>query len=77
MGRYVPSFIYLILPILCSTCIKGTYFNVGLGACGEFDTDDDAIVAISADLYGDGGYCNRVRNYTAIFISHGAYLYTK
>ena len=45
MGRYVPSFIYLILPILCSTCIKGTYFNVGLGACGEFDTDDDAIVA--------------------------------
>ena len=77
MGRYVSSVIYHILLNLCSIRIKGTYFNVGLGACGEFDTDDDAIVAISADLYGDGSYCNRVRNYTSISSYRRAYLYTK
>ncbi|EIN12950.1 hypothetical protein PUNSTDRAFT_97936 [Punctularia strigosozonata HHB-11173 SS5] len=38
---------------------QATYFYVGLGACGYTDTDDDAIIAISSDIYGSGGNCNQ------------------
>ena len=37
---------------------RGTWFDVGLGACGEWNQNSDSIVAISADIYGDGGNCN-------------------
>ncbi|KAG2123347.1 RlpA-like double-psi beta-barrel-protein domain-containing protein-containing protein [Suillus cothurnatus] len=38
---------------------EGTWFEVGTGACGYTDTDDDPIVAISTGIYGDGGNCNQ------------------
>ncbi|KAF9802154.1 hypothetical protein IEO21_09964 [Rhodonia placenta] len=38
---------------------RGTYYEVGLGACGYHDVDSDAIVAISHDIYGNGGNCNQ------------------
>ncbi|OJA19622.1 hypothetical protein AZE42_03872, partial [Rhizopogon vesiculosus] len=38
---------------------EGTWYEVGLGACGYNDTDSDPIVAISAEIYGSGGYCNQ------------------
>ena len=42
---------------------RGTWFNVGLGACGKTNVDSDKIIAISADIYGNGGYCGKVRTY--------------
>ncbi|KZT09362.1 uncharacterized protein LAESUDRAFT_647059 [Laetiporus sulphureus 93-53] len=38
---------------------RGTYFEVGLGACGYTDVDTDSIIAISHDIYNGGEYCNR------------------
>ncbi|KAI0916826.1 hypothetical protein AcW2_007115 [Taiwanofungus camphoratus] len=38
---------------------RGTWFEVGLGACGDYNVDSDAIVAISHDIYGNGGNCNQ------------------
>ncbi|KZT70527.1 hypothetical protein DAEQUDRAFT_725462 [Daedalea quercina L-15889] len=38
---------------------RGTYYEVGLGACGYTDVDTDYIVAISHDIYGSGGNCNQ------------------
>ncbi|OCH90900.1 hypothetical protein OBBRIDRAFT_729817 [Obba rivulosa] len=38
---------------------RGTWFDVGLGACGYTNVNSDKIVAISADIYGDGGNCNQ------------------
>ncbi|KAJ8597479.1 barwin-like endoglucanase [Rhizopogon salebrosus TDB-379] len=38
---------------------QGTWYEVGLGACGYDDTDSESIVAISAQIYGSGGYCNQ------------------
>ncbi|TBU27142.1 RlpA-like double-psi beta-barrel-protein domain-containing protein-containing protein [Dichomitus squalens] len=38
---------------------RGTWFDVGLGACGETNVNSDKIIAISADIYGNGGYCNK------------------
>ncbi|EED82369.1 predicted protein [Postia placenta Mad-698-R] len=38
---------------------RGTYYDVGLGACGYNDVDSDAIVAISHEIYGGGGNCNQ------------------
>jgi hypothetical protein len=43
---------------------KGTWYEVGLGACGYDDTDSESIVAISAQIYGSGGYCNQVGHCT-------------
>ena len=40
---------------------RGTWFDVGLGACGETNVNSDKIIAISADIYGNGGYCGKVR----------------
>ncbi|KND89132.1 Papain inhibitor [Tolypocladium ophioglossoides CBS 100239] len=36
-----------------------TYFNPGLGACGQTNGDNDAIVAVSAALYDSQHPCNR------------------
>lgn len=30
---------------------QGTWFDTGLGSCGDTDTDSDFIVAVSHDLY--------------------------
>ncbi|GBE83132.1 RlpA-like double-psi beta-barrel-protein domain-containing protein-containing protein [Sparassis latifolia] len=38
---------------------RGTWFDVGLGACGYTDQNSDHIVAISHDIYGSGGNCNQ------------------
>ncbi|OSX56966.1 hypothetical protein POSPLADRAFT_1157994, partial [Postia placenta MAD-698-R-SB12] len=37
----------------------GTWYNVGLGACGHPDVTSSPIVAISHDIYGNGGDCNQ------------------
>ncbi|KDR82428.1 hypothetical protein GALMADRAFT_58120 [Galerina marginata CBS 339.88] len=37
----------------------GTYFAPGLGACGQWNGDNDLIVALSVDKYGDGSNCGR------------------
>ncbi|KAH7926484.1 hypothetical protein BV22DRAFT_1009043 [Leucogyrophana mollusca] len=38
---------------------RGTWFNVGLGACGETNVNSDPIVAISSAIYGSGGNCGQ------------------
>ncbi|KAG1822569.1 RlpA-like double-psi beta-barrel-protein domain-containing protein-containing protein [Suillus subaureus] len=45
--------------ILLIALTKGTWFETGTGACGYTDSDDDPIVAISAEIYGSGGNCNQ------------------
>ncbi|KAH9835189.1 RlpA-like double-psi beta-barrel-protein domain-containing protein-containing protein [Rhodofomes roseus] len=37
----------------------GTWYEVGLGACGSTDADSDYVVAISHDIYGSGDNCNQ------------------
>ncbi|KIJ17906.1 hypothetical protein PAXINDRAFT_130423 [Paxillus involutus ATCC 200175] len=37
----------------------GTWFNVGEGACGDWNVNTDPIVAISAQIYGSGGNCGQ------------------
>lgn len=37
-----------------------TYYNPGLGACGETNTDSDAVAAVSSAVYNSGGGCNKV-----------------
>lgn len=37
-----------------------TYFNPGLGACGQTNTDSDAVAAVSSAVYNSGGACNKV-----------------
>lgn len=39
---------------------KGTWFYPGLGACGEWDSASDFVVALATPRYGDGGNCNQV-----------------
>lgn len=46
--------------LLTDFLTKATWYEVGLGACGYNDTDSDPIIAISAQIYGNGGYCNQV-----------------
>ncbi|KIJ62733.1 hypothetical protein HYDPIDRAFT_30322 [Hydnomerulius pinastri MD-312] len=38
---------------------RGTWFNVGEGACGDWNVNSDSIVAISAQIYGSGGNCGQ------------------
>ncbi|KAG1765916.1 RlpA-like double-psi beta-barrel-protein domain-containing protein-containing protein [Suillus occidentalis] len=52
---------------------KGTWFEVGTGACGYTDTDDDPIVAISAEIYGSGGNCNQWIHITNTDNGYSAY----
>ncbi|KAI0769901.1 riboflavin aldehyde-forming enzyme [Fomes fomentarius] len=37
---------------------RGTWFNVGLGACGKTNQDSDKIIAVSSSIYGSGKYCD-------------------
>ena len=45
--------------------IQGTWFEVGLGACGDTSVDSDKIIAISSNIYGDGTYCDKTVSITA------------
>lgn len=36
-----------------------TYFNPGLGACGQTNNDNDAVAAVSSAVYSSGGACNK------------------
>ncbi|EGG11813.1 uncharacterized protein MELLADRAFT_124025 [Melampsora larici-populina 98AG31] len=38
---------------------KATWFHPDLGACGDYDTDDDAIIAINEIQYKDGESCQK------------------
>ncbi|KAH9933233.1 RlpA-like double-psi beta-barrel-protein domain-containing protein-containing protein [Epithele typhae] len=38
---------------------RGTWFDVGLGACGKTNVNSDKIVAISSEIYGSGGNCEQ------------------
>ncbi|PIL31322.1 hypothetical protein GSI_06020 [Ganoderma sinense ZZ0214-1] len=38
---------------------RGTFFEVGLGACGKVNKDSDHIVAISSSIFGSGGNCEQ------------------
>lgn len=51
----IPACISLIL-------LQGTFFNVGLGACGKNNVNSDHIVAISSAIFGSGGNCEQVRS---------------
>ncbi|KAH9853708.1 RlpA-like double-psi beta-barrel-protein domain-containing protein-containing protein [Lenzites betulinus] len=43
---------------------RGTFFNVGLGACGKHNVDSDHIVAISSSIFGSGGNCEQFMEIT-------------
>ncbi|KAN0097953.1 RlpA-like double-psi beta-barrel-containing domain containing protein [Tylopilus felleus] len=45
------SVIFTLLSVLY---LSGTYFEVGLGACGDVDVDTEHIVALSFPLFGPG-----------------------
>lgn len=47
---------------ICLTISQGTFFNVGLGACGKNNVNSDHIVAISSAIFGSGGNCEQVRS---------------
>lgn len=36
-----------------------TYFNPGLGACGQTNGDNDAVAAVSTGVYSSGGACGK------------------
>lgn len=36
-----------------------TYFNPGLGACGQTNNDNDAVCAVSSAVYNSGGACGK------------------
>jgi len=38
---------------------RGTWFEVGLGNCGDWNVNSDPILAISIERYGDGGNCDQ------------------
>ncbi|KAI0632424.1 riboflavin aldehyde-forming enzyme [Trametes polyzona] len=38
---------------------RGTWFNVGLGACGKTNKDSDKIIAISSNIYSNGAHCDQ------------------
>ncbi|KAI7898881.1 RlpA-like double-psi beta-barrel-protein domain-containing protein-containing protein [Cokeromyces recurvatus] len=41
-----------------------TYYDVGLGSCGETNSNDDMVVALSSELMGGSGssYCGKTIN---------------
>lgn len=52
---------------------KGTWFEVGTGACGYTDSDSDPIVAISAQIYGSGSNCDQWIHITNTDNGYSAY----
>ncbi|TDL26490.1 hypothetical protein BD410DRAFT_836373 [Rickenella mellea] len=49
---------------------QATWFNVGLGACGQVDVDSSHIVAISSLRWANGGNCEQWIQITANGQSH-------
>ncbi|KAI8973382.1 hypothetical protein BDF20DRAFT_648835 [Mycotypha africana] len=37
---------------------RGTYYEVGLGSCGKYDTDDELVVAVNSEQMANGGNPN-------------------
>ncbi|EEB91802.1 hypothetical protein MPER_09782 [Moniliophthora perniciosa FA553] len=40
-------------------CGKATYFDVGMGNCGDTNTNTDMIVALATNTYNNGAHCNQ------------------
>ncbi|KAL4245155.1 Plant Cell Wall Expansin [Abortiporus biennis] len=38
---------------------KGTYYEVGKGACGQTNSDNDSVLAISQKIWNGGEHCNQ------------------
>ncbi|KDQ64370.1 hypothetical protein JAAARDRAFT_224135 [Jaapia argillacea MUCL 33604] len=38
---------------------RGTWYDAGEGNCGEYDSDQDHIVAVSEARYNGGAHCNQ------------------
>lgn len=36
-----------------------TFYEVGLGSCGETNSDDELVAALSSELMGSGEYCGK------------------
>lgn len=49
--------------ILTNIWFQGTWFSVGLGACGKTNKDSDKIIAVSSSIYGNGKYCDDVSTF--------------
>ncbi|RPD62758.1 hypothetical protein L226DRAFT_323248 [Lentinus tigrinus ALCF2SS1-7] len=52
---------------------RGTWFDVGLGACGKTNVNSDKIVAISSAIYGSGGNCEQWMHITNTANGKSAY----
>lgn len=39
-----------------------TFYEVGLGSCGQTNSDDEMVVALSSELMGSGNYCGKSIN---------------
>ncbi|KAI0262548.1 riboflavin-aldehyde forming enzyme [Gloeopeniophorella convolvens] len=44
---------------------RGTWFDVGLGACGEYNVNSDLIVALATPDYANGAHCDKKITITA------------
>ena len=51
---------------------QATWFNVGLGACGVENTDDDFIVALAQPDWDGGSHCGQVSSTPFLMGSGGA-----
>ena len=40
--------------------VQGTYYEVGLGACGVKNVDSDFVVALTEANYAGGSHCGKV-----------------
>ncbi|ETW82098.1 Non-catalytic module family EXPN protein [Heterobasidion irregulare TC 32-1] len=56
---------------------QGTYFAVGLGACGWTNTDSDYIVALASADYGSGAHCGKTISVSANGKTHSAQVVDK
>lgn len=57
--------------------VQGTYFAVGLGACGWTNTDSDYIVALASADYGSGAHCGKTISVSANGKTHSAQVVDK
>ncbi|RDX50289.1 hypothetical protein OH76DRAFT_467221 [Lentinus brumalis] len=80
------TFFILALALVCSVLAspinlekrvthtgRGTWFDVGLGACGKTNVNSDKIVAISSAIYGSGGNCEQWMHITNTANGKSAY----
>lgn len=42
--------------------LQATWYNPGLGSCGESDSDSDLIVALAPSTMSGGKNCNKVNS---------------